>query len=341
MLEAMKAVEFLEAYPYEVPTEHLHSEKIGGHIEGMRSTLDYSHVYGKALHIALGGGQPQDLPDLFNWAHRYEMSHIYSGTEETLFDAGDEAWSKYRSFMQFECLNSGMRLMWRPLFSDGQPDFNGKTPRGAKHAAMNALALFGTDYFGQRLRFVQEYGTEALYTKEEEKVLAMHTGLLQEIDVAIVALQAVLDEPDVTIVPAPIQFQAFSERAKVNFIAVNRRNHQAIGIQAMTSVYKEDRERYDPDRVVLIDGGIDLDNRLAVRTQRRSSKVQSKSWPGMVSAARTNSITARETASMPARDRMFILQQKATARGMLGKAKVRYPEFANRIRGRILEKLEV
>jgi hypothetical protein len=328
----MRTSDFLQVYPREMTERQIHQ---GVAIPEVREAQQYSYGYGLLAHAALRGEQ-EKYESLLPPLHAYETTHEYNDLEKKLLDTPG-GW-EYRNEVNFCSLNNHMQDMWVPMLL-------GEWPKSLNRhrvidVAMNSLAVDGLMYYTSRHLFAKKYGTEALYSEDGERFLQRFTGALQELDVAIVVLDVIRKHPNLTVVPAPLQFERTSSGANADLLVVDVAESRAVGVQTKTTIDKQRAEKYDSSRVAIVDGTIDLGNVRVVRTKRGRSLEQPKPWPGIVAASRVDAIKLHgKSQHVPPNFIRRFAANKMMAREVLGSLRVDTHDLSKLIADRIITRL--
>lgn len=327
----MLASEFLQPYPRHLSENHIHR---GAEPPAVREVQDYSYTYGRIVHAAMND-QPDHITPLLPKIVSFEESNTFGDVELQLLNTPG-AW-RYRNEVNFYALNTHMDYLWRPLIHNAWPN-NNRT--GTLHFAMNALAYEGMKLYGVRESIVRSKGSEELYTEENKDVLERFSGALQEVDAAIVVIDAIRKHENLTVVPAPLQFERSAPQTNADLLVIDTTEKRMVGVQVKSRVTSKDVDRYDPDRIVLLDGDIDLGNIRVVRTKKRRSTTEPKPWPGIVAASRVHNIKLHgkhqqiNSAYSP-----LIAAAKMFARDLVGSLRVDHRDLSGAIEQRIMNKL--
>lgn len=335
----MLATEFVQAYPRDLTNDQIHSDM---QVPEVRASQRYSYAFGRLLHDVLSGTvETPGIAALPDNPVRFKVA------EKALVDLDNGGtWAERGGEIQFHLLNEHMLDMWTPIVEGGWP--TAADALSGIRLDMNSLSLAGTSYYGDREKFIRQHGTEKLYASQNERRLARYVGMLGEVDSSIVVLDvmraALRQYPGLTIVPGPMQFEKYGSSANADHIVLDTINRRAVGVQTKSRVTQEVRDAYDPDRIVLLDGDMDLNNVRAVRTRKGSSRQQIKSWPGIVSASRVAAIKLhgkqnQKDEAWLRQNRQRILQTQLFAREFVRDLRVDWRELAARIGDRILAKL--
>lgn len=328
----MKTAEFLNAYPRDLTEAQIHN---GATIPEVQATQLYSYSLGHVLFDALSGSR-EGLPERMAQLTEYEEQVNFASIEVALLDNPD-GW-RYRNEVNFYGLNRHMQELWTPLTYGKWPNDEHKH---AKHFSMNGLALESLAYYSLRENYVRKHGTEILYAGDTiRRFMGRLTGVMQEFDGTIAVLEWAKSYPNITVVPAPAQFEHSTSNANVDLLVIDFANDRAAGIQIKTATDQETRERYDPERIVVIDNN-DLGNVRMVRTQRGKSEEVPKPWPGIIAASRVGAIQTRENRNRDVSPEFlpYLRRKKMEAKIQLGQLRADYKGVAAAIGQRIMEKL--
>ncbi|MGF7228571.1 MAG: hypothetical protein ACQR33_01150 [Candidatus Saccharibacteria bacterium] len=327
----MLASEFLEPYPRYLSEERIHQ---GADFPIVREVQDYSYAHGLIVHAAMQD-QIEQIPPLLPAIEAFDNSNDFGAIEIELLETPG-AW-KYRNEVNFHALNENMGRLWSPLTRGRWANGNRVD---ALNFSMNALAIEGMKLYAVRERFVQENIIEDLYIDENKDVLERFTGAVQEIDAAIIVIDAIRKHPNLTVVPAPLQFERGNPKTNADLLVVDTEEKRMVGVQVKTNVTKEDRERYDSSRVVLMDGNVDLGNVRVVRTKKGRSTTQLKPWPGIVATSRVDNIKMHGKHQHISSEYIgMMMRMKMKARTLVGGMRVDHRDLSGAIEERILRKL--
>jgi hypothetical protein len=334
----MLAGEFAAGYPYIVEPEVLHE---GNHSTAIRDAQAWSHRLGIILHDSLRGETPdltEAVGELNSYRHWANGPFRY-GAPDMLATLPLPDRRRARNEINFHSLNRHLLPFWTPILQGRWP-----TAEGAIRwlvPAQDFLAMEGLGYYRARQDYADKEGSHRLYDPDNEDALAAFTGYLQEYDAAQVLLDTIRRNHSLSIIPAPWQFQHGAESGRnVNYIVVDFAEQRAVGVQVGTNIRKADIEKADPERVVFIDGTVDLGNVKAVRIQKTTSRERVVPWPGIISAKRVDSIRIHGTHTAHLRGQQIaVAAKKALARQLVGNVRVDYTDLAKKIGDRILAKL--
>jgi hypothetical protein len=264
-----------------------------------------------------------------------------AGNTESFFNRGEAGGSEINARcvneLNFHNLNQSLLPMWSVLAQGGwQSDQQRRAYIGGMR---KELAVGGLVRYVIRKKFVGVVGSEMLFTDRNRPFAEATNGALQEFDTGVVLLDVVQKHPNLLLLPSPLQFECGPDsRRNVDFLVVDMAGKRAVGAQVKSNVRDETVARYDPDRVVLIDGNIDFDNVLSMRTQKGSSRERVVGWPGMLAAKRTLDLPIPGK-GMSGPERLENYRIREMARTALGPIKVDYHRAVARMDGRIMEKL--
>lgn len=246
----------------------------------------FAVAFGKLLHDALSGRPLPDVEEYRYWVLKYTswINQGMGGLEENLgdlLDALEEREDFTRVFMElnFHRLNAPMTAWWETLLY--HPGRTGIDDRGVTRAryeiAKTAMAVVQTrDEWVARDMFFDE---------EIAELRDWATGALTEMDGMVALLEMCLRTTGTFVLPAPPQFEHMAGPANIDLVVIDPLDgYRVRGVQLKSSGTHRHVERYDPERVTLIDGSIDMYNERAVRFDPRRSDKRVVAWPGLISA---------------------------------------------------------
>lgn len=277
----MHFTDFVQAYPLDISEEHIHG---GEYSQLITEAQAWSYKFGRRLHNFLTNSQPDTFIDpaeitrYYTWGMAV-VDTIVDLTGEAL--AGNTAALRAMNEFNFNLMNFFMRSMWEPVFHG-----EWKTDANRRHriqASQLDLAVAGSIFVNARHQYTDKYGSAAWFDERGVGVLnATITGILQEIDSAIVLLDVVRDHPSWTIIPAPLNFERMGKGDNVDFIVVDSKTQDVVGIQVKTNLNQRTVRRANPERVVFLDGTQDLHNVKAVSTRYDDETKKEVAWPGLI-----------------------------------------------------------
>jgi hypothetical protein len=325
----MKSEEFLSAYRRNLTLDEIHH---GATTPEIQATQLYSYGYGQILYDALQG-KHEGLPDRVQQLEEYEEQVDFGELETSMLD-GYTDW-KYRNEVNFIGLNKHLREMWKPLV-------HGRWLRHNEHFTDSqfcqiSLALHGLLYYRYREKYLRDEGLEVFEDPAAKTVFSRLEGAMQEYDATIILMNWAKKYPNLTVVPAPAQFEHSTKQANADLIVVDTQEGRAVGVQVKTRSDPRDRERYDPERIVVIDSQ-DLGN-VRVMAGKGKKTETPRPWPGMIAASRVMGIKTQDTPNFDPTGIATVIRRKMEAKAMLGSLRIDYNEISRAIGERVLAKL--
>lgn len=180
--------------------------------------------------------------------------------------------------LNFHMLNQAFMQQWLPfLVGYRPPDAIAEREKllAKDHAACSAVDLM-------KLREkipLDDYYDDNLQANMRRRA---YEGTLTEYDAAITLLESTRNHPELTVLPAPSSFEHSQNQGNANadFMVLDLAQYEVIGAQSKSFVSDKDRERYDSDRVMLLDGVVDMGN-----TSRRHGRLRtSRPTAGLIAA---------------------------------------------------------
>lgn len=328
-----------EGYPRRLDLNRLNSDNPPPDIIDARS---WSHEFGQLIHARLCGEEPavlktdREFDRYRNWVRDIPI------IEEELLGIGtsEEENTRNRMEVNFHSLNLHMQDLWTP-FTRGRWKSERKRQEDIT-IAQDSMALVSLRHYKVRQDMVEREGDHILFDPEYERLFATITGVNQEYDVMIVLLDFMRQHPNITIVPAPMQFERgpHNRRRNVDFLVVNWVENRVVGVQVKTNVRQEVVDEADKDRVVFVDVTIDLGNVRVVRVEETSSRGKVQPWAGIIATKRVTTVSANTKTlarSGVAATNMF--RYKTMANQLVGNIRVDYSDLVSKIDERILRKL--
>lgn len=314
----MQFEQFVEAYP-RLARKSAVIEK-GSIFETLETV---SSQFGETLHNYLTDNDPTTLNkeestevilDYKKWGMTV-MPDLY----EAVGRIENEEASRNMTRGNFHTLNLGMANMWRPIFESGW--HNQAARIEAINSAQDLLAFHGMAHYAERERLANKASSNThttFFSPGYQSYRGWFNGLVNEIDTAIVLLEAIKDHPDVTVVPGPPQFEDSGRQTNADFLVIDTTKREAIGVQTKATVSSEQHDAYDPNYIVMIDGAIDLGNSMAKRTMRNHSYKAIISWPGLISVHRMRMLPVHGP-RLEAVKSMFGSEQRVVQQKMLAR----------------------
>lgn len=376
----MLAREYVEAFEGQIAYEERLAEP------WRLSELDeqsqgWSYLFGKLLHDELSG-LPSETFSTPEVVARYRNWNINSfGSRTDVFNTLKTDEPKCRT-ATFHSLNSSSLPLWGVM--SPHMHTQGLTHQRLLRAAQESLAVEGVLFMAAREEYISnEGGTHRLFKQRQgsdgrwvndggfEGVVGDAIGVMNEFDVAIVALEALLRHPrqlgaDTVVLPSPMQFEERNPAVNADHIVYSRSQDRAIGIQSKMTVTDSHVRQIDPRRVVLVDGRTDFSSVRPVRVEKASSKERVVAWPGIIAAKIASELDIRTSPLVDAVTgrhgnlahvkghrlpdksgmvvhRMQALERfryiKSKARGLLGDFRVNMPALSKIVADRIAAKL--
>jgi hypothetical protein len=191
-------------------------------------------------------------------------------------------------------------------------------------------------------KYTTDHGQRILEDPALRTVVSRLTGAMQEFDGMIATLNWAKKYPNLTVVPAPPQFEHSTggkgTNANADSLVIDFVNDRIVGVQVKTFADAKTRQRYDPDRIVVIDSE-DLGNVHVIPDKKDKTKQVTKPWPGLIAAARVEAIPTKGKLAIDPIFIPYLLRKKMEARMQLGSARVDYNAASAAIGKKILEKL--
>jgi hypothetical protein len=331
----MRSQEFVRPYSPEI---HVHSDDMGLQAQYMGEARYWGDVFGTVLHNVMRGEGPgftNSLDDQYaEWSE--------SGMPETARQLnGLEPISRTRGLreLHFNILNTAMRGMWEPLVQDGWD--SPEKRRKHNKFAQEQLAIQGLQWYAEREMFVVNGDAHRLFEPDQINIHTTLTGMIQKVDTALVLLEVVRKDPDLTVIPTPPVFSRTRKpQLNMNFALIDHAQSKVAGVRTTSKLSGEKFDAVDHNRIVHVDGDVDFNNVRSVRTRRTSSDQRTISWPGLVAAKRMERIktygaATAHTGMSPTQ----LIKLKAIARSMTRGLRLDYDALPGIISSRILEKL--
>lgn len=328
----MRSSEFVQAYPLDIAPEVIHA---GAHSELIPDAQNWSYKFGRMLHSHLAGTQ-RDVFKHTNEMDAYrEWTYGFNDLEWGLLGQPDGRGLRALNEVNFHLLNKSMHGAWRAV-QEGSWSSEG-TRLHSLQASERALAIDGFAHYAARQQLVDKKGAHSL-VGTPNMLHNTFTGMIQEVDAALVLSGVARKHPGMTVVPAPLNFERTKKRTNVDFVVVDTIERRAVGVQVKTNVQKSDVEIADQRRVMFIDGTVDFNNVKAMRTQRNSSTERAVPWAGLIAAKLVDGM--KPDIGRRSRYGTRLSQSlKDLAHEMVGSMKVDYRETVTKIEERILAKL--
>lgn len=288
----MLAPEFVSVYPRVCDTP-LYNDDMD---QVVWRAIEFSEKFGVFLYDRLlHPTRPlsSSMPELDDLMEEYRIfgQNELDATYDLVAQSTNPKALKARHLLDFHRINLAMLPLWSAVIEPGligSQELNDSIP-----VMQDALSIKGFQKYLDRQPQTEGDAHFAYFSNEYRTLRINHEGTASELDFAVVALQIMLKNRGMLLLPAPHQFELDnynkdsywnSQNRNVDFIALNSYG-RAVGIQLKTVVFSDHVEIYDPKRVVLVDGQIDMGNQLAVRTRPEGNKAI-VTWSGLIAAHR-------------------------------------------------------
>lgn len=287
----MLLTEFVTAYSRDAKEALMFTPEIEDLLDEART---WAQSWGQLLHDYCSGAQLPTWKQFCDFEQAYRawilasskkvtaglMAYCkkYEDAEDELEEEGIQMMTRIGMSLQFHRLNNFAGPIWENLIY----------PSKAKPLNKDTLDHICTELARMSLSF--DRGRESLvnedsyFGREGKGMRDNTTGALTEIDAYVAMLEMTRTNPNLLIVPAPAQFESLAATANADFVVIDRQLGQIRGIQVKTTVTQGHKDRYDSNRITLIDGNRDLHNIRAMRTVKTKSDQQVVSWPGIIAA---------------------------------------------------------
>lgn len=316
--------------------------------ELMAESREWSHYLGRIAHGIFSGDnvmQTEGLTsDRMKDYRRWIATEGHSTVHTAMAIQPPQDARRALNEFNFHELNFAMYDMWRPILSTAPwPSSEART--SSINNARDGLALSGVGYALIRKQLIEQAGgTEPIFEKpnsDEARFYASIAGKIQEFDSAIVLLDVMRRNPDITVIPAPMQFSnSIHQGRNVNFLAVHPERETAVGVQVMSKLTQNRAGEVDPTRAIFVDGDTDFNSVKAVRVKSRTSQERVVPWPGVIAAKSLTRIKrhgkGRNVAA--ARDPRA-LKLQFYARDIAGNLQVDFSDLSTIIGERVMSKL--
>jgi len=335
----MNSAAFVAAYPFNAPRATMEGQPLP---ELMRDSRALAQRFGQVLHTyLLHPGKPvSEIPgvvtDYVDWLNTGFIP-LLSKLNATDSPEGNHALNE----LNFHSLNMCMGLMWLPMH-EGNWTLNPKERCVAISHTQDILAIRGLNAYWQREQISGIKQDYAYFSDKNNERRATFEGVLNEFDAAIVLLEVIKRRPDLTVLPAPLQFEKSRHKTAVDFVVVSIAG-QAIGVQMKSLLLSGTKDTYDSDRVVCLDAKIDFGNVLARRTTPGKSHVKQVGWAGIICAQRVKQINTigehQHLLKLEKLDVKTVNRNKFVACQLLKNIRPNMPEIVGRVSDRILSKV--
>jgi hypothetical protein len=335
-----------------------HEDQLGvldaGQLWGQRfGMVAHDHLSGKKYPEMTRNGQaPTWLSEYNAWSEQ----HTFVPGEH--YDTTDEAVDRLHR-NNFHVHMGNMLDLWQPVF-DGTW---GNHPRvETMRYTHDMLAIEGVTYFLQREKFIKDSGgSHVLFDDAVDYRHRQAVGFAQENDATLTLLHGMLHGDhygkSTTVIPGPPQFEHHAQRYNADHLVIDTAAQRAVGTQSKSRVSQEKADAIDEERIVLIDGRIDLENDIAVRYRKASSHLKNTSWPGIIAAhkvldldlnLRSRDVTPllkraqalrKEDPHIVGRTTRRLIELQDAARDALGGVRLDMDRISTRVNERVANKL--
>lgn len=319
----MLASSFADAYPRTLSNSQIYDAQYGVDLSDSRQ---WSARFGDIAFNALEGNP---LPNTMNIIDSYcdWFETDFGNLASSLQDIDEKNANKVANEITFHNLNFNMAMFWN-VVSHGNAIW--KNPSARRTFISNVqdnVALSGVRYYAVRDKILKGKDGVDYYSKTRADERGSLEGQAAEFDAAVVLLEAMRRSNDLVVVPAPIQFEKFSKRsisgksANSDFLVMRGQN--VAGIQVKSRIIsRQNIEKYDESRVVMLDASHDMGNVRAVRTEKLSSNKRLVTWGGLICAQRVLDIKTVDKREWPLMlSTQDVLRTKFAARSMVGNSK--------------------
>ena len=333
-MEAKKYIEAVAEYPPEDFSESFELSRI------MTEARKWSTFFGNNLFDYCNGQfMPKYDKQLVENYYEWVETHLASTNEALEQNIHLPEYQKAYSELNFHYLNIAMIEQWRAIFGiNSTPQDRVKNIKFAQ----DYLSIVSLDAFCKKLDQTKP-GNEPEYFSYENKIYRDLTeNRLNEIDSAIVILEAIKRHPSLHALPSPALFEKYTDRSNADFIVIDTNTNDILGIQTKTTIFSKELERYDSDRIIFIDGRYDLENTKMMRTLANSSRLKEVSWNGLIAMHHLKTMNPKKISSAYISSVVTtkeLIKDMMRARSALGSTKMNLPKITGIIENRILNNL--
>ena len=337
----MDSSEFVQAYRRK-PIEAKAPETYGA--DTFMDARKYADVFALLLHDVLSGNSDDETGVAAQAALANYPQFIGHGLRELdtqLYIKGDDESLAKLNEINFHWLNYAMLPMWELLMRGDT--VSPEERKSAIRFSQDMLAYDGCFQYFYRDKLAGAGGDYHYFGPEMYGIRHTHEGRLHERDAAIALLDIARTDESLIVVPSPGVFEHSHNKAvNVDFMVIDTRENRAVGVQVKSRITPENLLQYDNERIVFIDGSVDLGNSRYMRTSFKTSKKREVSWAGILSADHMKGLqtqgrhTTLLTQMYPLRN---IVQTQINAKIRLGNLKVNRRGISTVIEERIRAKL--
>ena len=200
---------------------------------------------------------------------------------------------KERQHATFHDVNVAFTDMWAKLFGI-MPD---KDLNTICREISFSLAMKGCQNSLHRQGVEDARGESEYFKDEYSNGRKLLESMLGTMDTGIVLLEIARKKKNgFLVLPSPSAFEykaggdESTTNANTDYVIVEPERNRAVGVQSRARIGETALRGYDPDRVVSVDGQIDLGSQAAKRTKAHSSTKHVVGWAGLLAAETMNGI---------------------------------------------------
>lgn len=315
----MNYEEFLEPFHSD---SRQHDRYDGSQAETLETADRWSDYFSDSLYDLLDNnftsGTPEEhvnqLVAYLEWS-QYQLPEI----QKSILKVRSERSASLANRLNFHELNRGFGTLWYRLLSGNVYRDNAES-RAEKTLVQNLLAIGAIAV----LKLREAVPIDEYYARTPDQGLDLrrktYEGILTEFDTAIVLLETIKDDPNLIVVPSPNLFE-HGENRELNsdFLLIDCAAQEIVGVQCKSTITNDDLRRYDPDRVVLVEGSNDFDN-----VSHRKGRLRNvAATAGLISTAQLLHMPTHGNGSklthgaLPFHDNRNLLQAKLYARQVI------------------------
>lgn len=341
----MKAAEFVAGYEREA----LPSTMGPAYDAVMAEPREWSCFLGKTLHMVMtedDAVREYCTQGRWNGYRNWLDGGGIHQTASAMMMLDDEQRARASNEFNVHRLHYAMTAMWAPILAEGGWGRRPNMRRTLIDDAQTRLAAFGVEQYVERQAYIKQLGgTEALYGKQNmanRPLYKAFVGCLQEFDAAVVLLDVMRQHEDITVIPAPMQFEASGNKGRnADFLAVHSERDTMIGIQVKSRLQPRHVQEADKERIIFIDGDTDLGNVRRVRFIEGKTSERVVTWPGIISAKYMSRVRLHGKRRVRAAGHQspLALRFKLMAHEHVGDITVNYRDLSNKIGERVMDRL--
>lgn len=284
--------------PYQALPENPFQSEDNAEIALWKDARQWSRRFSYMLNERLSGeplAESDVLPTLrefMSWHVRFSQNVSSHLTKKVEQDTSIEEWNSTLRFLRethFHTMSFQMSTNWARLLS-GHPMHKHEVVTSRNSVAYGGIGSLAVIAAAERSGeyFLQDTDGSALKDKDGviqlDPSMSYFNSAANEADTAVVLQELTLREPTTIVVPAPGNYEHSKDGSlNIDFLVIDALRSQARGVQTKVSVSQQDKERYDPAYVTLVDGKRDLGNTKPIRLPK-STSTRTMSWPGLISA---------------------------------------------------------